>query len=135
VTVRQATSTDVGGILALWESARSPLASQPDEPEGLSRAIATGAVLVAESGDRLVGVVIAGWDGWRGNMYRLTVRADVRRRGVARHLVEAGHRRLRALGARRVSALVGVDEEVASAFWQALGYEPDPKMLRFVRGL
>jgi len=78
---------------------------------------------------------VVGWDGWRGNMYRLAVREDFRRRGIASRLVEEGHRHLRAVGAPRVTALVGVEESDAAALWRAAGYELDEKIARFVRNL
>ena len=78
---------------------------------------------------------MVGWDGWRGNMYRLAVRADRRRRGIARALVEAGHEHLRSFGAPRITALVGAEEGDAQALWRAAGYERDTKIVRFVRNL
>ncbi|MGO9498921.1 MAG: GNAT family N-acetyltransferase [Solirubrobacteraceae bacterium] len=54
---------------------------------------------MAESDEgELVGALIAGWDGWRGNMYRLAVGPDHRRRGVARRSLDAGEEHLRGSG-------------------------------------
>ena len=92
-------------------------------------------LLVAVEGDEIVGTLVVGWDGWRGNMYRLAVRADRRRRGIALALVEAGHGHLRSLGAPRISALVGAEEAEAAALWRAAGYDRDTKIVRFVRNL
>jgi ribosomal protein S18 acetylase RimI-like enzyme len=83
----------------------------------------------------VVGVLIAGWDGWRGNVYRLAVLPAHREQGIARQLVEAGHERLRAQGAHRVTALVGGDEGAAHRLWRALGYQRDEFVHRFVRNL
>jgi ribosomal protein S18 acetylase RimI-like enzyme len=94
------------------------------------------ALLVAEADDgEIVGVLIAGWDGWRGNMYRLAVRPDYRRHGIARRLVATGEEHLRRLGTRRVTALVGYDDAVAAAFWDAAGYPVDHEIGRRVRNL
>ncbi|MFT2543482.1 GNAT family N-acetyltransferase, partial [Escherichia coli] len=59
------------------------------------------AVLVVRSEGRIVGTVIAGWDGWRAHLYRLAVHPDHRRQGLARVLLDAAEDRLRALGAGR----------------------------------
>ena len=91
--------------------------------------------LVAEDAGRLVGTLIAGWDGWRGNMYRLAVLPAYRRQGVATALVGEAERRLRALGARRITALVISDHDWATGFWRAAGYELDERMARFVKGV
>jgi ribosomal protein S18 acetylase RimI-like enzyme len=94
-----------------------------------------GALLVADSDGEVIGVLIAGWDGWRGNVYRLAVLPSHRREGIARELVDAGHERLRAQGARRVTALVGGEEGAAHRLWRALGYQRDEFVHRFVRNL
>ena len=49
--------------------------------------------------------------------------------------VEAGHEHRRSLGARRITALVGAEDEVAAALWQAVGYSYDPHIKRFVRNV
>lgn len=124
-------------MLAVWDRARSAVAATVDTPEAVGRLIdhTPGALLVAESDGRIVGVLVAAWDGWRGNMYRLAVLPEHRRRGIARRLVEEGHERLRARGARRVTALVAHDEEEATALWRSTGYAFDEQLARFVRNL
>ena len=42
---------------------------------------------VVDLTDRVVGTVIAGWDGWRAHLYRLAVAPDLRGRGIARQLL------------------------------------------------
>jgi len=68
-------------------------------------------------------------------MYRLAVLPEYRGHGIARRLVEAGHERLRAKGARRVTALVAHEEAAASALWFAVGYARDERATRFVTTL
>jgi ribosomal protein S18 acetylase RimI-like enzyme len=137
VSIRLATADDIPAVLALWESARSGAASTPDSRAVVERLIdhSDDALLVAEHQGRLAGVLVAAWDGWRGNMYRLAVLPGNRRLGIARLLVEAGHDRLREKGARRVTALVAEQEPDAVGLWRALGYERDEYVVRFVRNL
>jgi ribosomal protein S18 acetylase RimI-like enzyme len=124
-------------VLELWENGRSAAAVTPDDERVLRTLVERDpdALLVAELDGRIVGVLVAGWDGWRGNVYRLAVFPEERRRGIGRQLVEAGHERLRALGARRISAIVADDGPEAAALWHALGYERDGHLSRFVRNL
>jgi ribosomal protein S18 acetylase RimI-like enzyme len=138
VLIREATRADVPAVLALWGASRSDHAATEDTPEALERLLADrpGALLVAEErGGAVVGVLIATWDGWRGNMYRLAVRDGDRRRGIGSALVRAGEERLRTLGARRVTALVAREDERARALWDALGYPYDAVIGRHVRNL
>ena len=135
--VRAATAADIDGVLAVWTEARSGAARTPDDPQVVERLLERdpGALLVAESGGQIVGALIAGWDGWRGNVYRLAVLPSHRRQGIARQLVDAGHDRLRDQGARRVTALVGGEEGAAHGLWRAVGYQRDEFVHRFVRNL
>jgi ribosomal protein S18 acetylase RimI-like enzyme len=138
VTIRQATTTDIDSVLALWSQARSANASTPDTREALEALLMTspGALLLAEHDtDGIVGAIVAGWDGWRGNMYRLAVHPTHRRRGIALQLVEAAERQLEHQGARRITALVAHEEGDVMAFWTSAGYMRDTTIARFVKQL
>jgi ribosomal protein S18 acetylase RimI-like enzyme len=129
VEIRAAASgLDVQAVLILWGVGRTRHAATADTPEAVERLIETdpGALLVAMEGSELVGAVIAAFDGWRGNFYRLAVAPARRREGIGRALVRAGEERLRAVGARRATALVAFEDEAARAFWTAVGYPSDP---------
>ncbi len=108
-----------------------------DDPASVRALLAAdeGALLVAELDARVVGSLITAWDGWRGNMYRLAVAPEDRRRGIARALVAEGERRLRAKGARRISALVVEADGDAVGFWADAGYSLDGRLGRFVKTL
>jgi ribosomal protein S18 acetylase RimI-like enzyme len=93
-------------------------------------------LLVGEEAGRIIGSVIAGWDGWRGGIYRLAVLPECRRRRVAQALVAEAERRLHARGARRLSAMVARDEPQAVAFWDAApGWAREPRWHRYARDL
>jgi ribosomal protein S18 acetylase RimI-like enzyme len=133
---RTATAKDLPAVLELWSEARSEHAETPDTPESLNRLLEADpeALLVAEDG-AVVGALIAAFDGWRGNMYRLAVAPTHRRRGIAQALVEHGERRLKARGAPKTTALVGRGDEQAEALWRAAGYKDDAGIGRWVRSL
>lgn len=124
-------------MLALWAQARSGHASTPDRLDDVQRLLATmpGSLLVAEADGVIVGALIAAWDGWRGNMYRLAVISEHRRGGIGLALVGAGEEHLRRHGARRITALVSYEDEVAAGFWEAAGYPQDREIGRRVRNL
>lgn len=124
-------------VLDLWAQARSEHASTPDHLDDVERLVtdSPAALLVAERDGKIVGALIAAWDGWRGNMYRLAVRDGHRREGIGLALTRAGEDYLRQCGARRITALVAFDDEVAGAFWESAGYSQDRKIGRRVRNL
>jgi ribosomal protein S18 acetylase RimI-like enzyme len=134
VKVRAARHDDLDSVLALWHAAGAAPGAT-DDVDGLRALLARDpeALLCCETEGRVVGTLIAGWDGWRGNMYRLAVAPDARRRGVASALVRAGHERLRALGCRRITALVLGDHDDAIGFWEHAGYEWQVAIRRYTR--
>jgi ribosomal protein S18 acetylase RimI-like enzyme len=136
VQIRAARRDEIEGALALWRTAGSEPAVNATA-EGLEALFDRdpGALLVAEEDGLLVGTLVAAWDGWRGALYRLAVLPSQRRRGLALALVEAGERRLQALGARRIALVALHDREDAVGFWAAAGYEPDRRITRFVKTL
>jgi ribosomal protein S18 acetylase RimI-like enzyme len=133
-TIRRAEVGDVQAVLALWRLAgASP--SPTDDADAVALVIGSSgaSVLLAIEDGALIGSIFAGFDGWRGNMYRLAVHPAARRRGVARRLVDAAEAELRTMGARRISALVERDHADAVAFWEAAGYALDGRIARYVR--
>jgi ribosomal protein S18 acetylase RimI-like enzyme len=135
--VRAARAQEASDILELWRQARSEHATTSDRLEDVQRLLAEtpGSLLVADSDGVILGALIAAWDGWRGNMYRLAVRFEHRRRGIGLALVRAGEEDMRRQGARRITALVGYKDEVAAAFWESAGYPQDLEIGRRVRNL
>jgi ribosomal protein S18 acetylase RimI-like enzyme len=137
VTIRRCRSGDVEAVLHLWSGARSSHASTPDRKEHVESLLAEGpaALLAAEMDGQVVGAVIAGWDGWRGNIYRLAIHQDYRRRGIGLQLTRAAEEYLRECGVGRVTALVAYDDQAAASFWVAAGYPQDTQIGRRVRNI
>ena len=81
-----------------------------------------------------MGSVIAGWDGWRGSIYRLVVAPTHRRQGLGGRLLAAAESHLDTVGAVRRQAVVVETDLPAVGFWQASGWEGQHHRLRFVRG-
>lgn len=130
--------SQVEDVVAVWARAYEHTPSHETDDCDAVRTLITaadGCLLVAEHDGRVIGSVIAAWDGWRANLYRLAVAPEHRRQGVARHLIAAGEARLRARGARRSSALVARDDAAAVALWTGAGYRDEPLTGRFVHEL
>ena len=136
VMIRRCGSSDVEAVLNLWSGARSSHASTPDHKESVEGLLAESpaALFVAEVEGQVVGAVIAGWDGWRGNIYRLAIDQDYRRRGIGLQLTRAAEDYLRECGVERVTALVAYDR-AATSFWDAAGYPQDAQIGRRVRNI
>jgi ribosomal protein S18 acetylase RimI-like enzyme len=134
--IRPCRAAECAVVLELWQLHHSSTIT--DHIEDVTRLVDEfdGHLLVAMSRGRIIGTVIAGWDGWRGHLHHLVVRPDLRRQGIARALVSSADRLLVAKGARRISVLVEHDNPEAMAFYESLqsaGYTLDTRMQRYVR--
>ncbi|GAB4002689.1 GNAT family N-acetyltransferase [Nocardioides ultimimeridianus] len=133
-TLRAAGPADVPALLALWEVAAENDARPTDTAEKVVAVLLRDpdACLVAEQDGRIVGSIIAGWDGWRAHLYRLAVHPDVRRRGVGPLLLAAAQQRLVELGAARIDAMVLEGNALGQSLWRAAGYTPQEEWRRRV---
>jgi ribosomal protein S18 acetylase RimI-like enzyme len=137
VLIRRVCDDELAAVLQMWQAARVTPPSVSDSIEGLMRLIREPAaiLLVATIDDQIVGSAIGGWDGWRGNIYRVAVTPEHRRKGIARQLVVEITKELFAKGATRLSALVEHEHQWAMDFWDSLsdlGYQRDPQFARFI---
>jgi ribosomal protein S18 acetylase RimI-like enzyme len=134
IDIRTAGREDIAAVLSLWSDAAAPTTT--DDVDGIGALLERdpGALLVAESSGRVVGTVIAAWDGWRGSVYRIAVAPEYRRDGVGRRLLHEAERRLRSVGARRMHAIVVGTDPQALGFWQASDWEHQDSQVRFTRG-
>ena len=125
---------DLGAVLEVWRKADAE-PSVTDDLDTLRRLLdhAQWSLLVAELEGEIVGTLIAAWDGWRGNLYRLAVVPAHRGRGIGLDLVRQGEIELRGRGAARLAAVVVEDHGHATGFWEAAGYERQSLRLRFVK--
>ena len=137
IVIRPCRVEECAAVLALWERAGA-IPSPTDTREELQRLVRThgDGFLVAIQGNAIVGSVIGGWDGWRGNIYRLAVAPEARRRGLARRLVREAALVMKSKGGRRLSALVERHEAHAVGFWDSLaeqGWARDERMTRYIK--
>ncbi|HEX6141552.1 MAG TPA: GNAT family acetyltransferase [Geminicoccaceae bacterium] len=118
------------GVRALWETVF------PDDPPWNRAEVAIpkkllvdrDLFLVALDGERVIGTVMAGYDGHRGWLYAVAVHPEARRTGVGRRLVEAAEDRLRGRGCIKLNLQVRAGNDAAAAFYEALGYEQEPRI-------
>lgn len=135
--LRTAIDADVDALLAFWARAAENDSRPADSAEAVRRLIERDpdALVVATIGDRIVGSVIAGWDGWRFHLYRLAVDPALRRHGIGRALLDAAEARLVALGASRIDAMVLDGNDLGQRIWLAAGYHRQDEWGRWVKPL
>lgn len=122
--VRTFLRDDMGAVVALWEEVG--LTRPWNDPHAdIARMLRVwpDLLLVAEDAGRVVGAVMAGYDGHRGWLYYLASAPDRRGEGIGRMLVEEAERRLIELGCPKVQLMVRPGNEIVFAFYDGVGYE------------
>ncbi|MCX4824900.1 GNAT family N-acetyltransferase [Streptomyces sp. NBC_01142] len=132
--IRTAGTAEAETVLRFWQEAAEGT-SITDDVDGVTRLIARDpdALILAESDGRVVGTVIAGYDGWRCSLYRLAVLPSHRRQGIGAALLEAAEKRFRAVGGRRGDAMVLEANGRAQQAWAAAGYHREDHWRRWVK--
>lgn len=116
---------DYAGVKEVWLSCKGMGLNDVDDSEaGITKFIDRNpsTCFIAEEEGRVVGAIMAGYDGRRGYIYHTAVRPEVRGRGIGRALVHAAVQALTSLGATKVALVVFSSNAQGNAFWQKLGF-------------
>lgn len=122
--IREATADDAGAVIALW-SLCGLTRPWNDPRSDFDRALTTptSTVLIVTDAERIVGAVMAGFDGHRGWVYYLAVDPQARCAGLGRTLMREAEGWLAGQGAPKLQLMVRADNAEALAFYGALGLE------------
>jgi ribosomal protein S18 acetylase RimI-like enzyme len=118
---------DTDHVVALWSAAG--LTNPWNDPhKDIARKLLVQPelfVVAVDEQDRVVGAVMAGYDGHRGWMNYLAARPDHRGAGIGRALVDHVEQALLALGCPKVNLQVRSSNTEVVAFYEHLGYTVD----------
>lgn len=122
--VRSFAAADEPAVVALWSSAfgGDPPRNEPRAAIRRKLTVQPELLLVGELEGRVVGAVIAGFDGYRGWVHHLAVDPAFRRRGIGRALMGEAEARLRALGCPKLNLQVRASNAEVVAFYEHLGF-------------
>jgi ribosomal protein S18 acetylase RimI-like enzyme len=116
--------------MALWREAFPNPAPWNDPRFVIETKLATQADLffVAVSEEAVVGTAMAGFDGHRGWLYTVAVRADRRRLGIGTALVRHVEAALGALGCPKLNLQVLSSNAAVVGFYARLGYAVEERV-------
>lgn len=123
--IRKMRIEDYDAVYALWMScAGMGLNNLDDSREGIARFLERNpqTCFVAETEERLVGVIMTGSDGRRGYIYHTAVHPQHRKQGIAGRLVDASLRALKECGINKVALVVFDRNEDGNRFWEKQGF-------------
>ncbi len=116
---------DYDAVYSLWLSCKGMgLNDLDDSREGVQIFLERNpeTCFVAETDNRIIGVIMAGNDGRRGYIYHTAVHPDHRKIGVAGKLVEAAITALKNCGISKAALVVFERNTVGNEFWEKLGF-------------
>ena len=130
LNIRPYTPADRDAVIALWKACgltrpwndpASDIAFCVSKPEST--------ILIGEVDGKVVASVMTGHDGHRGWLYYLAVEPGLQRSGHGRMMVAAAEDWLKQHGAPKVMLMVRPENEAVRAFYDALGYEEEPRVI------
>lgn len=128
-SVRPFDPCDTDAVVALWH-AEGVTRPWNDPRRDIERKLSVQpelflvAVDASDAADpRVVGTVMAGYDGHRGWLHYLATASTHRHRGVARAVVQEAERRLIGMGCPKIQLMVREGNEDVLGFYDSLGYE------------
>ncbi len=136
--IRPAAIEDIEAIVNITKANNHYWTPEVDGPDALRRQIGRqeSIVLVAEDVD-VLGFVLGSYDGARAFVHKISVRPDMRDRGIGTRLVERVVEHFRGLGAPTIAVAAAdgsrEEEQDSRGFWRKVGFEPIPArlMIRF----
>jgi ribosomal protein S18 acetylase RimI-like enzyme len=125
IEIRPYASRDQAQVVALW------IEVFPDDPPWNDPAtmirrkltVQPELFLVAVIDGKLVGTVMAGFDGVRGWIHHLAVKGSLRRQGIASALMRATEQGLKNHGCPKVNLQVRAANSEVITFYRSLGYQ------------
>jgi len=126
---------DYEQAIALWNACEGVRANETREEFARILARNPGLCSVVRKGAELAAAVLCCHDGRRGYFYHLGVAQKFRKLGLGRELVEHCLAQLTALGIRRCTIFLIVDNEAGEAFWKRTGWRERTDLKAFSRDL
>ena len=124
--IRPYSEADQDAVVELWREC-GLVAPQNDPVKDIHRKlhVRREMFLVGLLGARLVGTVMAGYEGHRGWINYLAVARDCRRRGFGRRLMDEAEALLRAAGCPKINLQVRSPNTDVIGFYKGIGYAVD----------
>jgi ribosomal protein S18 acetylase RimI-like enzyme len=123
-------SADRSGVIELWRTVFGYETAHNDPALAINKKLAMrdGMFFVATNGERIVGTVMAGYDGHRGWLYSVAVHPSARRAQLGSQLVAYAEKALSEAGCMKINLQLIASNDATAAFYKALGYAVEPRI-------
>ena len=130
VLIRPYPEGDHASLVSLWSEVfpNDPPRNAPETMIRQKAGVQPELLHVAIEADRLIGAVMAGFDGTWGWIHHLAVVLSQRLKGVGASLVHAAEEGLRLLGCPKVNLQVRAENQDVIDFYGSLGYSVEERV-------
>jgi ribosomal protein S18 acetylase RimI-like enzyme len=117
-------------VIALWRAVFSyeTAHNRPDLAIDKKLEVNDALFFVALADNKVVGTIMAGYDGHRGWIYSVAVSTSYRRRGIGAQLVAHAERALIVKGAVKINLQIMQGNEAVTAFYESLGFSIEKRI-------
>ena len=125
IVIREMDIQDYEKIMDLWWHAEGVRLSDADSKENIGKFLKrnAGISFIAERDGEIIGTILCGYDGRRGYLHHLTVKAAYRGNGLGRRLVESCLTELQKQGIKKCHLFVLADNQQGMNFWNHIGFQ------------
>ncbi len=117
-------------VIALWETVFGHESAHNEPALAIDKKLAAqdGLFFVALLDGRVIGTIMAGYDGHRGWLYSVAVHPEHRKRGIGSKLIARAERALTERGCLKINLQILQDNASVAAFYASLGYAVEPRV-------
>lgn len=123
--IRKMTINDYESVYQLWISTPGMgMRSVDDSKEGITKYLNRNpeTCFVAESKNKIIGVILSGHDGRRGYIHHTAVNDTVRKQGIGTALVNVAVEALKGQGINKVALVAFCTNKLGNSFWESQGF-------------
>lgn len=124
--IKKMTINDYEGVYQLWISTPGMgMRSIDDSKEGIAKYLNRNpeTCFIAESENKIIGVILSGHDGRRGYIHHTAVNDTVRKQGIGTALVNAAIKALKEQGINKVALVAFSTNKLGNSFWESQGFK------------
>ena len=132
--IRNATKDDIEAVIQITKDNEHFWTPQVDGAEALERILErpSNMFLVYDDGE-ILGFILGSWDGARAFIHKISVKPNIRQKGVGTQLVAEAIEHYRKIGAPTVAVAAAdgtrEEEQDSTEFWKKVGFVPIPARL------
>jgi len=130
LTIRPYKDEDHSALIELWEICfpSDPPWNKPADVIRRKLTVQPELLIVCLVDGRVVGSVLAGFDGFRGWVNKVATHPEYQRRGVASLLMKMAEEKLAAMGCPKLNLQVRAENAAVIEFYRKLGYEIEERV-------